>query len=152
MSPEEHLLFLTVGMAIAKAQHFENLVATILFSLSPKAAGVTLENYDELIQDLDKKTLGQLKNLMKEKVTADELHAKLVSVVEGRNFIAHHSLKNYSDLTEDEAINLMKKIEGIVEEIDEVQNLLIESLSQQNVTHISEIVIDNETGEIRDVG
>lgn len=148
MSPLEHLLFVTVGRAMTRIQNFEDIVATILCSLSPQAENITLENVDDVMGKLDSKTLGKLIGLMKQKVAGDELHDKLMRAKEGRNFIAHHALRQFPDLNEEETISLVEKIAAIMRDIEEVQDLLIAELSAQNVTHISEVYINLETGEI----
>jgi hypothetical protein len=147
----EHLLFLIVGRAMTRIQNFEDIVGTILCSLSPQAENITLENVDNIMGKLDSKTLGHLVGLMKQKVAGDELHDRLVRAKEGRNFIAHHALRQFSDLNEEETISLVKKIEAIIVDIEDVRDLLIAELSAQNVTHISEVYINLETEEIEDV-
>lgn len=145
MSPSEHILFVTVGRAMTRIQNFEVIVATILCSLEASRDQLALENIDVTLDEFNSQTLGRLINHMKQKVKGDDLHKKLMSVRDGRNFIAHHSLRTYSELDEEGAIELVEKIESIAAEIDEVQDLLISELSAQNITHISEIYLDEET-------
>ena len=71
-----------------------------------------------------------------------------MNVKNGRNFIVHHALRQYPDLDEDQTISLAQKMEDIIEEIQEVQSLLIAELSAQNVTPISSVYVNLDTGEI----
>jgi hypothetical protein len=156
MSPLEHLLFLTVGRAMTQIQNFESVVATIVCSLNAheneeiEDEETALAYYDNILDEFNNKTLGRLIVLIKQKVEGHELHDKLMNVRDGRNFIAHHALRQYPGLDEEQTVGLTQKIEDIIEEIQDVQNLLIAELSAQNVTHISSVYVDLDTGEIMD--
>jgi hypothetical protein len=148
VTPGQHILFITIGMAITRIQNFEGLVAVILCSLETSEEEITMDNVDDYVAKFDDKTLGYLVRLMKNKVAGEDLHAKLVHVRDRRNYIAHHALRDYSGLNEDQLIERALQIETIIEEIDNVQKLLIRELSAQGITHISSVTIDEETGEI----
>lgn len=156
MSPLEHLLFLTVGRAMTQIQNFESVMATILCSLNSHEdeeiddEEITIEYYDNLLDEFSNKTLGRLIALIKQKVEGNELHDKLMNVKNGRNFIVHHALRQYPDLNEEQTISLTQKIEDIIEEIQDVQNLLIGELSDQNVIDISSVYVNFDTGKIAD--
>jgi hypothetical protein len=90
----------------------------------------------------------QLVALIKQKVTGNELHDRLMHVKNGRNFVVHHALRQHPDLDEEQTVSLTQKMEDIIEEIQEVQSLLIAELSAQNVTHISSVYVNLDTGEI----
>ena len=154
MSPLEHLLFLTVGRAMTQIQNFESVVATIVCSLNSheneeiEDEEAAMAYYDNLLDEFNNKTLGRLVALIKQKVTGNELHDRLMNVKNGRNFIVHHALRQYPDLDEEQTVSLTQKMEDIIEEIQEVQSLLIAELSAQNVTHISSVYVNLDTGEI----
>jgi hypothetical protein len=156
MSPLEHLLFLTVGRAMTQIQNFESVVATIVCSMNSHENGeiedeeITIEYYDNLLDEFSNKTLGTLIALIKQKVEGNELHDKLMNVKDGRNFIVHHALRKYPDLDEEQTVSLTQNIEGVIKEIQDVQNLLIAELSAQNVIHISSVYVNLDTGEMTD--
>jgi hypothetical protein len=156
MSPLEHLLFLTVGRAMTQIQNFESVVATIVCSLNSyeneeiEDEVAAIGYYDNLLDEFNNKTLGRLIVLIKQKIEGNELHDKLMNVKNGRNFIVHHALRQYPDLDEEQTVSLTQKIEDIIEEIQAVQDLLIAELSAQNVTHISSVYVNWDTGEITD--
>ena len=64
ISPEEHFLLLTVGIAILRFQDFENLLITILVALDGDAKELTLDNIDSVFEKLEKHTFGRLNGLL----------------------------------------------------------------------------------------
>jgi hypothetical protein len=92
MFPLEHLLFLTLGRAMTQIQNFESVMATIVCSLNCheneeiEDEEAAMAYYDNPLDEFNNKTLGRLVTLIKQKVSGNELHDRLMNLKNGRNF------------------------------------------------------------------
>jgi len=121
-------IFFESGAALLDCQNLEFSIAFMLFNLSRLGiVGLNPRDIQSIMDDKDKKTAGQLIQMMKKHVKVSEgIETALIEALPARNYLIHRILsENIEDFIDEEKRNLLvKRIRSLRSKVRKVDNLL----------------------------
>jgi hypothetical protein len=145
----DHILFVSLGAALAEIQAFEMTIGLLLAVFS-KEKGKNEKDVISLTEENFKKTLGFLVKLFTHVVKDEEISTMLRNIKDKRNLLVHRILRKYGwpRMSDDDYIKCYSEINETRNDVYQAEAKLSEYLNSQQFPNSIVVRFDSETGKL----